>query len=170
MSSQTAVPASLPPKICAPPERPRNGHDALTTDVLAELVVSESRGRSVGTRDFLFDRNRTRKLMTTLQVNEPLTAATALKAEREREKAQAVRAARLSTNGPKAKRCSSVGIYLTCDRAPLQRYPKPNMRAAGRKRSHQWSFLRFLTSSIGPEPDVSRTIRQRFQAGLFRKG
>jgi len=30
----------------------------LTTDVLAELVVPESRSRSVGTRDFLFGRNR----------------------------------------------------------------------------------------------------------------
>jgi hypothetical protein len=58
---------------------------------------------------FLFDRNRSRKLMTKLHVNEPLTAATALKAERERKKAQALRAARRRAQ---TIQCASLGYHL----------------------------------------------------------
>ena len=56
------------------------GHAALTTDVLAELVVSESRGRSVGTRDFLFGQKNDDDILS-----QQATAA-ALKTERERTK------------------------------------------------------------------------------------
>jgi len=47
--------------------------------------------------------------MATLQVNEPLIAAIALKAEREREKAQAVRAARLRAQ---TMQRASLGYHL----------------------------------------------------------
>ena len=61
------------------------GHAVLTTDVLAELVASKSRGRSVGTRDFLFGRNRHKESDDI--ASEQATDDCGWKAEREREKA-----------------------------------------------------------------------------------
>jgi acyl-lipid omega-6 desaturase (Delta-12 desaturase) len=69
------------------------GHFALTTDVLAELLVSKSRGRFVGAAGFFcLIASPTRRSTTMLQVNQPQTTAAALNVERGREKAQAVRA------------------------------------------------------------------------------
>jgi hypothetical protein len=50
MSSRTAEPASLPLRICIPFNWSREGHTALTTDVLAEFMVQNSTPWSRGIR------------------------------------------------------------------------------------------------------------------------
>lgn len=96
ISSRIAAPASLPPKICAPPERLHEGrscydHGCTGRACGFRVPAADSSARGI----FYLTAVALRKLMATLQGNEPLTTAAAPRAERKREHAQAVGATRL---------------------------------------------------------------------------